>query len=70
MTTYLKQSQSGDQSNQHTDMLYRALRDVQADIEALRALLASHVHSGVTVGAGSTGAATTSIASTALNVQP
>lgn len=70
MTTSIKQSQSGNVSTQVVDDLYRLLREAQADIEALRALLASHVHSGVTVGAGSTGAATTSIAATALNLQP
>lgn len=70
MPTSVRQSQSGNYSTQSIDDLYRLFREVQADIEQLRALLATHVHSGVTVGAGNTGAPTVTIAATALNTLP
>lgn len=52
------------------DDLYKLFLAVQADVEQLRALLASHVHSGVTAGGANTGAPTVTIAATALNLQP
>jgi hypothetical protein len=55
---------------QHIEDLYKLLNAAQADIEQLRSLLASHVHSGITTGASNSGAATTSIASASLNLQP
>ncbi len=50
MPISIRQSQAGNIASQSIDDLYRALRDVQADLEQLRALLATHVHSGVTDG--------------------
>ena len=70
MAESLKQRSAGAVPSEGTDELFIVLRAVQADIEQLRALLATHIHSGVTVGAGNTGAPTTTIASTALNLQP
>jgi hypothetical protein len=70
MPISIRQSQAGNIASQSIDDLYRALRDVQADLEQLRALLATHVHSGVTTGAGNSGAPTVTIAAAALNTQP
>lgn len=55
---------------QSYDDLYKLFLAVQADVEQLRALLASHVHSGVTAGGANTGAPTVTIAAAALNLQP
>lgn len=70
MPTSVRQSQSGNYSNQSIDDLYRLFREIQADLEQLRALLATHIHSGVTTGAGNSGAPTVTIAASALNTQP
>lgn len=42
--------------------LFMLLTDMRADLETLRVQLNTHVHSGVTAGAGNTGAPTTTVA--------
>lgn len=48
--------------------IYMLIEALRLDLEALRVLLNTHVHSGVTTGGGNTGAPTSTIA--ALNTQP
>jgi predicted DNA-binding protein len=48
--------------------VYYLLEAIRTDLEALRSLLNTHVHSGVTAGGANTGAPTTTIAS--LETQP
>lgn len=48
--------------------LYQLVLSLRNDVEALRLIVNSHVHSGVTVGAGNTGALVTPAA--ALNTVP
>jgi hypothetical protein len=55
---------------QSTEDLYKMVEAVRLDLEALRNLLATHVHSGVTAGGANTAVPTVVIAATALNVQP
>lgn len=55
---------------QSYDDLMKLMQAIQADIEALRNLLATHVHSGITAGGANSGAPTVTIAATALNLQP
>lgn len=54
----------------HMDVfhLYKLVTAVQADLAALQAQVNTHIHSGVTTGAGNTGAPTTTLAT--LNTQP
>lgn len=52
------------------DDLLKLWQATQADIEQIRNLLATHIHSGVTAGGANTGAPTVTIAANALNLQP
>lgn len=42
-----------------TGALFPLIDDIRLDLDALRTLLNTHVHSGVTAGAGNTGVTTT-----------
>lgn len=66
----VKQSRSGNTPDEGIVDIYDVLVNIQLDIEALRNLLATHVHSGVTTGASNTAVPTVTIAATALNTQP
>jgi hypothetical protein len=55
---------------QQTEHLYKMIEAVRLDLEALRNLLATHVHSGITAGGANTAVPTVVIAAAALNVQP
>ena len=61
---------NGSNYGQHIEDLYKLLNATQADIEQLRALLATHVHSGITAGGANSAVPTVTIAAAALNLQP
>lgn len=64
----VKQRISGLTSSLDKQELFQLVDSLRTDLETLRVQLNTHVHGGVTVGAGSTAVPTTTIAS--LNTQP
>jgi hypothetical protein len=52
------------------DDLFKLWQATQADLEQIRNLLATHVHSGITAGGANSGAPTVTITAAALNLQP
>lgn len=61
MTQSIAQRVNALSNHKDADELYALLLVMRADLEALRAALNAHVHSGVTAGGANSGAPTTTV---------